>query len=58
MKAYTLYFELFGKKMKTTIKAKSREDAIRVIKDSIIFHKVEALPDENLKNLFDIFGFK
>jgi hypothetical protein len=44
--------------MKTTIKAKSREDAIRAIKDSIIFHKVEALPDENLKNLFDIFGFK
>jgi hypothetical protein len=40
MKNYTVYFEIFGKKMKTKILAESKENAEQQIKDKIIFHKV------------------
>ena len=53
---YTIYFELFGKKMKTTIDAKSIEDAKQKVKDKILFHKIE--PDENIDFLKNIFNIK
>jgi hypothetical protein len=55
MKTYTIYFELFGKKMKTTVEAENVDQAKRKIKDKIVFHKVEENnPFEYLKNIFGI----
>lgn len=63
-KKYTVYFEIFGKKMKAYVLAESREHAKRIIRDKIIFHKVSIDENEeynksvdafdNLKNLFGI----
>ena len=41
MKNFKVYFEVFGKKMKTTINASSKEDAENKVRNKIIFHKVE-----------------
>jgi hypothetical protein len=38
---YTLYFEIFGKKMKTSIEAKTREEAKHILFSKIVFHKIE-----------------
>lgn len=46
MKNYTLYFEVFGKKMKTQVMAESEEKAKEAIKNKIVFHKVEKSNDE------------
>lgn len=56
MNNYTVYFEIFGKKMKVEIKAKSKQQAEEIIKSKIIFHKIEdnTIPDF----LNDIFKFK
>ena len=42
MKKYTIYFEIFGKKMKTVILAESEENAKSILLRKVIFHKVEA----------------
>lgn len=39
-KNHIVFFELYGKKMMTTILAYNQEDAKQRIKDRIIFHKV------------------
>lgn len=41
MKSYDVYFEFFGRKMKTKVLAKNEYDARVKIKDRIIFHKIE-----------------
>lgn len=41
---YTVYFEVFGKKMKTTIWAKSQESAKQQILEKIEFHKFDVVP--------------
>ena len=40
MKEYTIYLELFGKKMKVSRKAASAEAAKEKVKNEIIFHKI------------------
>lgn len=40
MKTYIIYFEIFGKKMKTIIEADSKKEAKQKVKDKIIFHKI------------------
>ena len=40
-KVYTIYFELFGKKMKTEIKADSIQAAKTILKNKIIIYKVQ-----------------
>ena len=58
---YTVYFEIFGKKMKTTVQAKSEEDAKYLVMGKIIWYKVvpEKIGDDNaLEHLKDIFGMK
>jgi fructose-1,6-bisphosphatase len=50
---YKIYFELFGKRMVTTVDARSIEDAKKQVKDKIVFHKVEQDIDF-LKNIFNI----
>lgn len=44
MKNYTVYFEIYGKKMKTKVLAETKKDAKNQIRGKIKFHKV--LKDE------------
>lgn len=53
MKMFKVYFEIFGKKMKTSISAKNKEEAKQLLMKKIVFHKVEvdndfALQDEDV----------
>ena len=41
MKTWVVYFEIFGKKMKTEVRADSFYAAQCKVKDKIIFHKTE-----------------
>lgn len=41
MKKYTIYFEIFGKRLKTTIEANSEDDAKYKLYGKIVFYKVE-----------------
>jgi hypothetical protein len=56
MKKYTIYFEIFGKKMKAHITAKSKDSAINQLKDKIVIHDIKANDDEILTHLKNIFG--
>ena len=59
MKRYTVYFELFGKKMKTTVDAVNELQAQEYIRNQVIFHKVQqaAPTDDDVFNfLFDSFN--
>jgi hypothetical protein len=55
---HTVYFQVFDKKMKVTIAAKSKEEAQRKVLNSIYIHKVESENTsdgfEQLKNIFGI----
>jgi hypothetical protein len=54
MKNHTIYFELYGKKMKATILAESKADAMQKIRDKIVFHKVEVdKSDDQYSDKFD-----
>jgi hypothetical protein len=53
-KIFTVYFELFGKKMKTSVKADSIYAAQAKIKDKIIFHKCEERPLNEDEQLVDV----
>lgn len=58
---FTVYFEIFGKKLKTTVDATSEEDAKYKVMGAIRWHKVvpERLGDGDMLNhLKDIFGMK
>lgn len=64
MKNYTIYFELYGKKMKTTVSAESKEKAKDVVRNKIYFHIVEEIkpppPNDSdvVNDIFGIFGMK
>ena len=47
MKDFIVYFELYGKKMKATVKAFNEDGAKLIIKDKIIFHKVEEVKKQS-----------
>lgn len=56
---YEIWFELFGKKMKTTIAAISEDQAKSILMSKIIFHKVKVKGDPDsddiLNTLKDMF---
>lgn len=56
MKTYTIYFEIYGKKMKTTVEALNENDAKAKVKNKINFIKVEQ--ENNIDFLKNIFGIK
>ena len=58
MNKYLIYFEIFGKKMKTEIFAASKEEAKRKMKEKIIFHKIEKISDPTVDYLKNIFRIK
>ena len=57
MKKYKVYFEFFGRKMKTEIFANDKLDAKVKIAEMIKFHKVETIEETMYKDLKDIFPF-
>jgi len=50
MKEYDVYFEIYGKKLKTRITAENKEQAVQFIKDKIIFHKIVSTEDDIFSN--------
>ena len=59
MNEYRIYFEIYGKKMKTTIQARSLSDAKDKLKSKLKILKVEKLPnftDELAQEFKDFFG--
>jgi len=68
MKDFEVCFEIYGKKMKTTVYASNETAAKKIIMEKIIFHKVVEKVDDNkdikdfmgnddtFNNLMDIFG--
>jgi len=45
MKPYDVYFEIFGKKMKTTVSAGTEALAKKAVRNKIKFHRVVAAAD-------------
>jgi hypothetical protein len=45
---YTVKFEFYGRNMKTTVEASSREAAKEVVRKRLTFHEVTAEPDGTL----------
>jgi hypothetical protein len=62
MQEHKIYFELFGKKMKTTILARSKDAAIEILKNKIIIHSVlvsnPPSDDDIVDQLGNMFRFK
>jgi hypothetical protein len=56
MKTWTVYFELFGKKMKTDVQADSPYAAQCKVKDKIIFHRTIESQSQTPKNEEDVFN--
>lgn len=58
MKKYVVWFEAFGKKLRTTVEAENEYKAMDAVKNKIIFYNVvEKEPDE-LEGIKDILGIK
>lgn len=60
MNKYIYYVEFYGKKLKITLEAESIPKGKIIIRDKIIFHKIESLDysDNALENFMNIFGIK
>lgn len=56
---YTVYFELYNRKMKTEVEAGSIEQAKHIITNKIIFHKVVKSKDDDIvEHLKGVFGMR
>ena len=55
MKNYTVYFEVFNKKMKTTVLAENEGEAKEQIQNRIIFHKIEETKKDEFNQVMDMF---
>lgn len=53
---YVFYFEFFGKKMKTTIKATSKQEAESMLRSKINVLKVDEVKEWNDNTIFDFFN--
>lgn len=51
---FDVYFEIYGKKLKTKVIAKSNEEAKQKIISKIIFHKIEITPNDEFNEAMDI----
>lgn len=57
MKKYKVYFELFGKKMVTEVSALEADRAKEIVKNKIVFHKVEPIMNnDDKKRVQDFFN--
>lgn len=57
MNKYRLYFDIYGKKMKTTIEARSLSDAKDKLIRKLHILKVEKVEEDPVDHLKSIFGF-
>jgi hypothetical protein len=55
---YKVQFELYNKKMQTTIEANNPDQVKQAIFNKIKFYKIEPEQDAAVKNLMDILGMK
>ena len=55
MRDYTIYFDVRGKKLKTTIKAKSQDEAVQKLRASLKIDKIETSPDNTFEDLLNKF---
>lgn len=55
MNEYVVYFELFGKKMRTTVWATDADTAKYQIMNRIIFHKVVSKEEKDFGDFLDSF---
>ena len=57
MKKFVIYFEFYGRKLKTTVLSDNEENAKKEIKNKIVFHKIEKEKSQFNKDsdFFDIF---
>ena len=63
MKTYEILFEIYGKKLKTTIEANSEEKAKEIVNNKIRFNKITELKSNNndngiLDQMMNMFGMK
>ncbi|MFA5340274.1 MAG: hypothetical protein WC332_00715 [Clostridia bacterium] len=60
MDRYTLYIEIYAKKMRVSLEADSAKEAREKVRQAIIFHKIERKPEmpDILKDIFAAFGGK
>ena len=58
MNTYVIYFSIFGKHLKTAVKANSEKEAQQFIRNKIVFHEskteIREDPVEYLKNMFGL----
>lgn len=52
---YTVYFEIFGKRMKTTVLAETEDKAIEIVKKKLTIHKVEKTKNDAFNEVTDMF---
>lgn len=55
---FVVYFEIFGKKMKTTVEARNSFEVDKIIKDKVLINKIEKVevPNDQFLDMFrDIF---
>lgn len=57
MNEYRIYFEIYGKKLKTTIQARNETEARDKVKAKLNILKVEKVEDEAVDHFRSIFGF-
>lgn len=56
MNKYSIYFEVYGKKLKTVVFASSEKEAKQIVLDKIIFHKiVKEKNDKGFDQMTDAF---
>lgn len=51
---YDVYFEFFGRKMKTTIEASSRQEAERQVRERVHILMIQENEVDRLRNIFGI----
>jgi len=51
---YSVYFEIYGKKMKIKVLAESMTEAQEKVKDKIIFHKIVVEEKEEFNQVMDL----
>ena len=52
---YMVYFEIFGKKMRTEVEANSEEDAKYKVYGKVVWHKVVKVQDNTFDSIFGAF---
>jgi hypothetical protein len=58
MKKYVVWFEAFGKKLRTTVEAENEYKAMDAVKNKIIFYKVVEKDSDELEQMKGILGIK